>query len=84
MADVKVGKITHYFDKIGVAVLEVEEEPISIGDTIKIIGGGEEFEQTVESMQVEHQPIETAEKGMAVGLKVSQPVKKGYEVYKIV
>jgi len=80
----KVGKITHYFDKIGVAVLEIEEESISLGDTIKIVGGGEEFEQTIESMQVEHQPIERAEKGMSVGLKVLQPVKKGYQVYKVV
>jgi len=83
MADLKVGKITHYFDKIGVAVLEVEGEPISLGDRIKITGRGNEFEQEVTSMQVEHQAVDKAEKGMDVGLKVDQPVKKGDEVYKV-
>jgi len=83
MASLKVGKITHYFDKIGVAVLEVKKGPISVGDTIKITGHGEEFEQVIESMQVEHKSIDAAEKGMAIGLKVTQPVKKGDEVYKV-
>jgi len=83
MASLKIGRITHYFDKIGVAVLEVENGSISVGDTIKITGHGEEFEQTIESMQVEHESVDTAEKGMAIGLKVTQPVKKGDEVYKV-
>ena len=83
MASLKIGKITHYFDKIGVAVLEVENGSVSVGDTIKITGHGEEFEQTIESMQVEHESVDTAEKGMAIGLKVTQPVKKGDEVYKV-
>ncbi len=83
MADLKVGKITHYFDKIGVAVLEVEEETISVGDTIKITGHGEDFEQKIESMQVEHENVQTAKKGTSIGLKIEQPVKKGDEVYKV-
>ena len=84
MADIAIGKISHYFDKINVAVLEVEEEPVNVGDTIKIVGSGGEFEQAVESMQIEHENIETAEKGMAVGLRVTQKVKKGDKVYKVV
>ena len=82
MADVKVGKITHYFDKIGVAVLEVDN-PIEVGDKIKIISRGEEMEQEITSMQVEHENVKKAAKGDAVGLKVNQPVKEGAEVYKI-
>ncbi|MBU2592895.1 MAG: hypothetical protein ABH867_00415 [Patescibacteria group bacterium] len=84
MADIAVGKISHYFDKINVAVLDVEEESVNVGDTIKIAGSGGEFEQTVESMQVEHESVQTAEKGMAVGLKVAQKVKRGDKVYKVV
>lgn len=83
MADIKVGKITHYLDKIGVAVLEINDNPVAVGDLIKITGRGNEFEQKVTSMEVEHQKIDRAEKGMDVGLKVDQPVKKGDQVYKV-
>jgi len=79
----KVGKITHYYDKIGVAVLEVLSD-VSVGDKIKFVRGGEDlFEQTVESMQVEHDKVETAKKGDIVGLKVDGDLKEGAEVYKI-
>ena len=49
MADVKVGKITHYYDKIGVAVLAVSEAPLKTGETIKIIDkeGNELFTQEI-------------------------------------
>jgi len=82
MADTLVGKITHYFDKIGVAVVEVLA-PIKVGDKIKISGHGNEFTQEVTSMQVEHQQVQEATKGQAVGMKVDQPAKEGDEVYKI-
>lgn len=79
----KVGKITHYYDKLGVGVMEVASD-ISVGDKIKFVRGGEDlFEQVVESMQVEHNKITTAKKGDIVGLKVNGEVKEGSEVYKI-
>lgn len=85
MADVKVGKINHYYDKIGVAVLAVSEAPLKTGETIKIIDkeGNELFTQEVTSMQVEHQNIPEAKVGEEVGLKVEQEVKEGDEVYKV-
>ena len=84
MADVKVGKITHYYDKLGVAVLELEDS-LNAGDKIRFVRGGEDlFEQTVSSMQVEHQVIENAKAGDIVGLKADQAVKDGAEVYKVV
>jgi putative protease len=82
MTDQKVGEITHYFDRIGVAVLKVIAT-LKVGDKIKITGRGNEFEMIVESMQVEHKNIKTAEKGDDVGLKVEQAVKKGDEVFKL-
>ncbi len=82
MTDTKVGTVTHYYDKIGVAVINVLA-PIKVGDKIKISGHDKEFEQTVTSMQVEHQNIEQAKKGDNVGMKVDQEVKEGDEVYKI-
>jgi len=82
MADTLVGKITHYFDKIGVAVVEVLS-PLKVGDQIKISGHGNEFTQEVTSMQIEHQQVQEAQKGQTVGMKVDQPVKEGDEVYKV-
>lgn len=82
MADVKVGKITHYFDKIGVAVVELCDI-LKVGETIKISGHGTEFNQTVSSMQVEHQQVEEAKKGDTIGMKIDQPMKEGAEVYKV-
>ncbi|MBI2051425.1 hypothetical protein HYT33_01555 [Candidatus Roizmanbacteria bacterium] len=82
MADVKIGKVAHYFDKIGVAVVELNNA-LSVGDTIKVTGHEKEFTQQVASMQVEHQNIEKAKKGDSIGVKVDQEVKKGDEVYKV-
>jgi len=83
LADVKVGKVTHFYDKIGVAVIELSGS-LSTGDKIKFARGGEDmFEQEVGSMQVEHEKIDSAKKGDVVGLKVDQEVKEGAEVYKV-
>ena len=77
-----IGKITHYFGNIGVAVIELTDS-LKIGDTIRIVGGETDFEQAVDSMEVEHQKVEKAKKGDGIGLKVSQKVREGYKVYKI-
>ncbi len=85
MADLRVGTITHFFDKINVGVLDVEDELLEVGDTIKIVGRGQEFEQEVTSMQVEHDAIQKAEPGMSVGLKIKEgeKTKEGDEVFKV-
>lgn len=82
MADTKIGKITHYYDKIGVAVIELDQI-LKSGDKIKISGHDNEFNQEVSSMQVEHQKISEAKKGDIVGLKVDKAVKPGDLVYLI-
>lgn len=82
MADVQIGKVTHYYDKIGVAVIDISKE-LSVGDTIKITGPDAEFTQQVSSMQMEHQSTQKATKGQAIGLKVDQPVKEHYVVWKV-
>lgn len=80
--DYKIGKITHYFDKIGVSVLELTDA-LSVGDAIKIDNHGDEFTMTVDSMQVEHEQIKEAKKGQSVGMKTTQPVKPGADVYRV-
>ncbi len=82
MANTKIGKIVHYFDKIGVAVLKVEKGSVKTGDEILI--GKEEigFVQKVASMQLEHKQVEVAKSGDEVGLKVDKEVKKDTFVFK--
>ena len=77
-----MGKITHYYDKIGVAVVELTDT-LRVGDTIKISGHGRDFTQAVGSIQVEHEQIQEAKKKQAVGLKVEQPVKESDEVFRV-
>ena len=78
---VKLGTITHYYDKIGVAVVKVVK-PIKVGDTVKISGPGREFTQTVTSMQQDHKELNKAKKGDDIGLKVDKEVKPKDEVLK--
>jgi translation elongation factor EF-Tu-like GTPase len=77
-----IGKITHYFGKIGVAVVQLEDT-LKVGDTIRIVGGQIDFTQTVDSMEIEHQKVKEAKAGDSVGLKVNQKVREGYKVYKL-
>ncbi|MEW5955137.1 MAG: EF-Tu/IF-2/RF-3 family GTPase [Candidatus Micrarchaeota archaeon] len=80
MAEEPVGKITHFFDKIGVAVVELSGV-LKVGDRIKV-SGSNEFEQTVASMQIEKQQVERAGAGQSIGLKVAGEVRKGDLVFK--
>lgn len=79
---IKVGKITHFFDNISVAVLVMTDGSIKVGDMIRVGEVGTGVEQKVESMQVDHKQVETANKGEEVGLKVVAAVKEGDVVYK--
>ena len=70
MAEVEIGRITHYFGKIGVAAIEITSGELKVGDTIHIKGPTSDFAQPVDSMQVEHESVEAAKPGDTVGLKV--------------
>lgn len=76
----QIGQVTHYFNKIGVAVVELTQG-LKVGDSLVVSGRGQEFEQAVDSMQVEHDQVTKAKKGDAVGLKVDQDVKEGDAVF---
>jgi hypothetical protein len=78
---VEVGRITHFFSKIDVAVVELIA-PLVVGDRILVKGPSTDFEQTVVSMQIEHKNIPRAEAGQSIGLKLTQRAKEGDAVYK--
>jgi putative protease len=78
---VEIGRITHFFSKISVAVIELKA-PLSVGDTIAIKGPNTDFEQVVDSMQIEHKNVQRAEKGQSIGLRVAERVRETDVVYK--
>ena len=82
MAEKEIGRVTNYFSKISVAVIELTA-PLQLGDRIRIEGGTRDFEQTVQSMQIEHEPIEKAEAGQEIALKVDQKVRATDTVHKL-
>jgi len=78
-----IGKITHYFSNINVAVIDLLST-LKEGDTIRITGGeNTDFNQKIDSMEVDHEKVSTAKKGDSVGLKVDEKVREGYNVYKV-
>ena len=77
-----VGKVIHFFDKIMVAVV-VLESALKVGDKIKIVRGDESFEETIESMQIDHQNCVSASRGQEVAIKFSRPTKDGALIYKV-
>ena len=83
MAEEKlIGKIIHYFGHINVGIIELSDR-LKVGEAIHIKSSITDFEQVVDSMQVEHQNIEMAKAGDQVGLKVAQKVKEGDQVFKV-
>lgn len=78
---VEIGRITHFFSKINVAVIELKA-PLKVGDTIVVKGPTTDFQQVVESMQIEHNNVQTGEAGQSIGLKVIQRVRETDMVYR--
>lgn len=76
----EIGKVTHYFDKIGVAIIELTDG-LKVGDTVKM-KTKEEFDQEITSIQIDHEPVEEAKAGDVIGTKVDKPVHEGVKVEK--
>ena len=78
-----IGKVTHYFGRLGVAVLELSDG-LKTGDVVHILGHTTDFCQQVESMEIEHQKLDEVGPGSDVALKVGQRVRRGDSVYKVI
>lgn len=79
--DKQVGKVVHYYDKLGVAIIDLDKGGLKVGDEIKFKHGEDEFTQKVESLQVDHKEVDSVKKGDSFGLKVDQPTKVGTQVF---
>ena len=76
----EIGVVFNYFEGIGVAAIELFA-PLRLGNTIRIVGGDVDFTEVIDSIQVEHENLESAKKGDKIGVRVSEKVRKGYKVY---
>lgn len=81
--ETQIGQITHYYSRIGVAVLVLTGE-LTIGETIHILGHTTDVHQQVTSMEIEHNQVQSVGPGMEVALKVTVPVRRGDFIYKVV
>jgi hypothetical protein len=82
MAGIRVGEVTHFFDRLSVAVLKLTE-PIRLGDMLHVLGHHTDFRQKLESMQIEHQEVTEARPGQDVAVKLAQKVHPGDTVFKV-
>jgi len=74
MAEHLVGTVSHYYGKLGVAGIDLSGE-LKVGDTIRILGHTSDFTQTVNSIQIEHETVESAKAGEPIGVKVKERVR---------
>ncbi|MDH5770459.1 MAG: translation elongation factor-like protein [Candidatus Bathyarchaeota archaeon] len=79
----EVGEVAHYYKKIGVAIIDLKAS-LSVGDHILISGATTDLEQTVKSMQIQHENVDKAVAGQSIGLKVEEKVREKDVVYKVV
>ncbi len=82
MKEKEIGKVTHYYNHLGVAIVELKDR-LKVGDKIHIKGHTSDFTETVDSIQIEHKDVESAKKKDVIGLKVKKRTREGDVVYKV-
>ena len=83
MAEDKIGVIEHFFTHINVAAIKITAGELHIGDTIRIIGATTDFQQKIDRMEINRNPVTIAKTGDAIGIKVKERVREHDLVYKI-
>jgi translation initiation factor IF-2 len=82
MSESPIGKVSHYFDRIAVAVLELTDT-IRLGDTVRFLGHSSDYKQKIDSMQIEHKNVAEAKPGQEVALRVDKKVHPNDKVFKV-
>ncbi len=84
MEEKKIGVITHYYGHLGVGIIKLEEESLKLGDTLHFKGHTSDFQQTIDSMQIEHKDVQETKVGDQVGVKLNEHVREHDEVFKVI
>ncbi len=82
MSGVRIGEVSHFYDRINVAVITLSN-PLHKGDRVHFLGHGSDFQQEITSMQIEHESIEAASPGQEIAIKVTKPVKPHTAIFLI-
>jgi hypothetical protein len=82
MEEKEIGKITHYFGKVKVAVLALNE-PLKVGEKVHFKGKHTDFSQAVASLQLDHAAIPEGAPGQDVAMLVDSPVHEGDLVFRV-
>jgi translation elongation factor EF-Tu-like GTPase len=82
MAEKEIGEVSDFFAHVNAAAIKLSGA-LKVGDKIKVKGGEVEFEQIVESIQIDRKPVEAAKKGQEVGILLKDKARKGYKVFKV-
>jgi putative protease len=83
MAETKIGKVMSFYSNVSVAAVELTDGNLKVGDKVHLKGATTDFEQTIDSIQIEHEVVQEADKGSSVGIKVKDKVRPNDEVLKI-
>jgi hypothetical protein len=84
MAEIEIGKVTHYFSKVGVAAIQITQDTLRVGDTVHVKGHTSDFTQPIDSMQVDNQSVAEATAGQSIGVRVKDHAREHDLVYKVV
>jgi translation elongation factor EF-1alpha len=83
MPEQLIGRVTHFFGKAHVAAIEITEGQLTVGDTIHVVGHTSNFTQKVDSMQLEHAPVQAAKPGENIGIQVVEHAHEHDKVYRV-
>ena len=83
MAEKKIGEVVKFFAKPSVAAVHITEGDLQVGDTVKFSGHTTENTDVIQSMEVDNKPVQKATVGQSIGMKVSDRVRPGDEVFKV-
>ncbi len=83
MGEEKIGEVVKFFAKPSVAAVKITEGELTVGDTVKFLGHTTDFEDTIETMEINNEKIDKAAVGDYIGIKVPERVRPGDEMYKM-
>ncbi len=83
MKEQEIGYVSKFFGQISIAAIEITNGKLSIGDTIHIKGYTTDLKVEVNSMQIEHEAVESAKKGDSSGVKVTDKARRKDKVFKL-
>ena len=81
MAEKLIGEVSNYFEHVNAVAIKLKGS-LKVGDTIRVKGSNRDFEQVVESIQIDRKPVTSAKKGDEIGILIKEKVHKGYHIYK--